>query len=169
MFFAGCMLSILVYGCAGKPSPATPGFVPDSFVVPERYEANRLIFRPLVAADAEADYEAVMESRVRLRALFEGVWPADDFTVQQNEADLLVHEAAAANRQAFTYSILSADDEQVLGCLYVYPGQKTGAEVLFWIRETAYQRGIQPLVLSTIQHWIDEEWPFRDVTYLGEG
>lgn len=154
-------------GCAGPALYQASRFVPDDFLIPVRMESEAFVFRPLVVSDAEADYEAVMESRERLRRLFGGEWPADSFSLAQNKADLLLHEQAAAQRKAFTYTILSAGDLDVLGCLYIYPGEETDAEVLFWVRDSAYDTGVQPLVYAQVKHWMKSSWPFQSVKYVG--
>ena len=158
-----CSLSL---GCSGKIPDRSPMFVPESFDVPEGLHADLFYLRPLSIEDAEADYEAVMESKVRLRKIFGGDWPADDFTLEQNKVDLEHHMSAHRDRSAFTYTIISLEDARILGCLYIFPGEKTGANVLFWVRESAVEEGLEPVVRDTIQRWISEVWPFHEVEIM---
>jgi len=68
------------------------GFYPASVPVPQEKRTSRLYLRPLWAADVELDYEAVMSSAEMLRRWSESDWPADDFTLVHNLADLQRHE-----------------------------------------------------------------------------
>ena len=163
------LLAIATFsGCLhGKAKPENQ-LVPDDFRIPEEGIAERIIFRPLRVEDAEEDYEAVMESRVRLRALFGGNWPADDFTLEQNRADLKAHQEAAEERLAFTYKIVSRQGGGILGCLYIYPSEDVDAEILFWVRDSAFDEGMQKEVLATIKQWVTQDWPFNKVSYIGD-
>jgi hypothetical protein len=55
-------------------------FYPASVPVPVEKRTDRLLLRPLLAAHAELDYDAVMCSRVMLRQWSCSPWPPDDFT-----------------------------------------------------------------------------------------
>ena len=54
--------------------------------------ADEFILRPITAADARFDCEAVMDSREYLRQWEQSTWPEDDFTVADNQSDLVDHE-----------------------------------------------------------------------------
>ena len=142
-------------------------FVPDSFHVPQGMQAERFRLRKLTSADAAADYEAVMESKIRLRRTFGDEWPSDEFTIQENQAELAEHERAFADRLAFTYTVVSLDDSRVLGCVYIFPDQEADAQVLFWLRDSAVSAGLQPALESALESWLGDAWPFAHVNYVG--
>ena len=48
-------------------------------------------------------------------------WPSADFTRAQNLADLVRHEREHRERMAFTYTVVSRDQSQCLGCVYMRP------------------------------------------------
>jgi len=157
-FFQGCISSR-----AHQENP----FVPDDFQVPLRKVTDALEFRALTVADAEADYEAVMETRKRLRLVFGGEWPGDDFTLEENKSDLVEHERAFKQRAAFTYTMASLNSNDLLGCVYLVPGTDTDAQVIYWVRETAYKQGLESVFLMHLKTWIESEWPFKTVAYVG--
>ena len=68
-------------------------FYPDHFTVPTGLRTDELLLRTLRASDVELDYEAVMASREMLHLRSGGRWPREDFTLEENLADLQQHEA----------------------------------------------------------------------------
>ena len=58
-------------------------------VLPERLVNDEFVLRPVTVDDAEADHAAVMDAQTQLRLWSQSDWPADDFTVEENRADLL--------------------------------------------------------------------------------
>lgn len=173
---AGIMIKALVLllsavylqGCISAKTKHAAPFVPDDFQVPSRLVTDVFEFRVLTVADAEADYEAVMETRERLRSIFGGEWPADNFTLEENKADLLAHEDAFKQRAAFTYTIASLSSNELLGCIYIVPGADTDAQVIYWVRESAYKQGLEPMMLMHLKNWLESTWPFQTITYVGD-
>ena len=117
------------------------------FEVPELLEASEFRLRMLQASDAEADYEAVMESQERLRAGSPNGWPRPGFTLEENRADLVRHEAEFLARDAFAYTMVTSKDDQVLGCLYINPSEEADADVYMWVRESRREELIGPAAL----------------------
>ncbi len=58
-------------------------------VLLERLGSDEFVLRPVTVDDAEADHAAVMDAQTQLRLWSQSDWPADDFTVEENRADLL--------------------------------------------------------------------------------
>jgi hypothetical protein len=137
-----------------------------------------LVLRPLLASDAELDYDAVMESREFLRKWEQSTWPEDDFTVQANRDDLLKAERRHANGDAFTYTVMNLDQTECLGCVYVLPpdarmftdAQVTAigadqwsdcdATVFFWVRASRLPEGLDRTLLDSLITWLEREWSF---------
>ena len=67
-------------------------FYPEIASIPERLMTDEVLVRPLRATDAEADFEALMSSQEMLREWDQSDWPSDDFTLEENRADLAEHE-----------------------------------------------------------------------------
>ncbi|MEZ6095407.1 MAG: hypothetical protein R3C03_14455 [Pirellulaceae bacterium] len=66
--------ALITFGSSGcSETVGTVAFVPTGFDVPQEMEAETFHLYPLKVSDAEADYEAVMESRQDLRAIRRGL------------------------------------------------------------------------------------------------
>lgn len=96
-------------------------FVPSEFNVPAGMQTEHLTLRMLAPDVTQLDYDALMESRVRLRLWSDSSWPADDFTLAENQKDLEEHEREFHAREAFAYTVLRHDDSVCEGCVYVTP------------------------------------------------
>jgi RimJ/RimL family protein N-acetyltransferase len=146
-----------------------PPFVPPDFHVPPVLETERFRLRMLSVDDVEQDYEAVMESRERLRATSGGPWPWEGFTLEENLRDLERHQREFLNRQAFAYTVVALDESRVLGCVYINPPRRTDAdaEVYMWVRQSEYDRGLDPVLFQAVREWMAAAWPFADVAYPG--
>ena len=137
-------------------------------MIPTEHGNEVLRLKVLSAAVAEHDYEAVMETRFRLRASSHHGWPRDGFTLDENIADLDRHEREFDNREAFAYTVVSPDESRVLGCIYVNPDDKNhDAVVRLWVRDS--ERALFGFLLTTVQAWIEDIWPFSTVRYENIG
>lgn len=160
----------------------TNQFVPSDFKIPNLLETNHFRLRMLSVYDVEKDYEAVIESREILHTMFGGPWPKPGFTLEENFDDLERHQQEFLDRKAFAYTVVSLDETQVLGCLYINPPQKysqipefveywkkngSDAIVYMWVRQTEYEKGLDSRLFHTVKDWINTEWPFKKVGYPG--
>jgi hypothetical protein len=143
-------------------------FVPVDFEVPAGLETEQFRLRMLTVHDVDKDYEAVMETRERLSA-FSGYWPREGFTIEENLADLQRHQREHLERIQFTYTVVAPDESRVLGCLYIQPDKKgtADARVYMWVRESEYQKGLDPVLFETVKDWLGSDWPFKMVVYPG--
>lgn len=89
--------------------------------VPAELRVAEFVLRPLCAADAERDFEAVMANQVALRQDNGNQWPRPDFTVAENRTHLQGHEADFQLHRGFTYTVLDPGESRCLGCVYIYP------------------------------------------------
>lgn len=135
--------------------------VPDDFTVPVLLETDRFRLRPLVISDVVKDYDAMM-SRVE---------PDLTLTIEQNLADLGWHQVEFSRRTSFTFTVMNFDESQCLGCVYIYPPRESeagfDARVHFWVRKSEWERGLDPILFSTVKQWIAEQWPWKQVTFPG--
>jgi hypothetical protein len=152
--------------------------------VPRELRTDEFILRPIVVADTERDYAAVMETREPLRLWRQSTWPEDDFTVEANRADLVDLEERHAAHRAFTYTVLSPDGTTCLGCVYVFPTTATflasstvtsvdedswadvDAVVFFWVRLPQMATGMDERLLSALRAWFREEWKLEKTVYV---
>jgi hypothetical protein len=120
----------------------------------------------LSVEDVEKDYEAVMETQDRFHAMGFS-WPREGFTIQENLADLQTHQREFLAREAFAYTVVSLDESRVLGCVYINPVESSGidASVRMWVRQSEFDKGLDPILFEEVQKWISSEWPFTNVIY----
>lgn len=141
-----------------------PLVLPD-FEVPRSFAGPGFHLEPLGPGHNERDHEAWMSSIDHIRAT-PGMdlreWPAP-MTLEENMSDMEMHAAEFEDRVGFTYSILDGDD--VIGCVYIYPGKARGvdAHVRSWVRASRAEMDV--VVWRSLSRWLAEEWPFRTIDY----
>ncbi len=150
-------------------------FYPASAPVPQEKRTSRVYLRPLRATDVELDYEAVMSSAEMLRHWGQGHWPADDFTLAENLADLQQHEQEHVERKAFTFTVLDPQGTRCLGCVYIVPLRPEeiplcqdaayAADVRFWVRKSELTSALDRHLLATLRDWFQAEWAFDCVVF----
>ena len=148
------------------------------FEIPEGLRTDGFVLRPITAADAELDYEAVMESREYLRFWEQSTWPEDDFTVAANREDLEMLERRHADGLAFTYTVLDPAGTECLGCAYLMAPNAGSfvksniipvgelrwddfeAMIYFWVRKSQLATETDRALLDALRAWIAQEWGF---------
>jgi hypothetical protein len=136
------------------------------FSIPSTLETDRVSLRMLRLSDAEADYEAVMESQRRLRAGSPNGWPREGFTLAENRTDLTRHESEFDARIAFAYTVLNPVRDKVLGCLYINPSQTADADVYMWTRDSVHRTGLTTHLFDAVDGWLKSCWPFDNLNYV---
>ena len=144
--------------------------VPADFDVPQLLETARMRLRPLSINHAVKDYDAVMTSEERLRNVYDpgGEWPRG-LTLEQNIIELGWHQTEFQLRTSFAYTVLSPDETEVLGCMYIYPTRKQGydVEVTMWVRQSREAEGLDLHLFEAVEAWIGDCWPFTNPAYPG--
>jgi hypothetical protein len=78
-----------------------------------------------------------MGSQERLWSVFGDAWgwPAATMTREQDRDDLARHEAEIAAHQSFNYALLDDAETALLGCVYIDPPERAGAdaEISWWV------------------------------------
>ena len=127
--------------------------------------------RPITAADADLDYPAVMGSQPRLWSIFGQAWgwPPASMTFQQDVEDLARHEAEIAAHQSFNYALFDDAETALLGCVYIDPPEKQGAdaEISWWVTDAVASTGLERAVDALVPRWIAAAWPFTRPRYVG--
>ena len=145
--------------------------VPEDFIVPQRLETPEFLLRPLMIGDVVKDYDAVMSSVEHLQGVFgpNSTWPRPDLSFEQDLIDLAWHHKEFQLRTSFTYSVLSPDGVQVLGCVYVMPPTRDDrdADVYHWVRTSERAGGLDEHLAQRLAQWLAEAWPFERVAYPG--
>ncbi|MEJ2011497.1 MAG: hypothetical protein P8X64_04650 [Anaerolineales bacterium] len=124
-----------------------------------------------------------MDSREMLRRWSQTSWPADDFTLEGNLADLDRHQREHEAGEAFTYTIVNPAGDRCLGCIYVNPltteliesgicnkhaapGPVTAASIRFWVRSSLLDSDLELELLQALRKWFAQEWRLDCVIFL---
>lgn len=146
-------------------------FIPVGFKIPEKLENEHFLIRMLTVNDLIKDYEAVMTSIEHLRGVFgpDSTWPSKDLTLEQDLIDLGWHQKEFQKRSSFAYTVMTPDEYQCMGCIYIYPSQNKNydAEVYLWVRKSALANGMDTVLFENVKHWLKENWPFSMVAFPG--
>ena len=147
--------------------------------MPTGLTTERFVLRPIVADDAADDHAAVMETRELLRLWEQSSWPADDFTVEANRADLVGLEQRHAEHRAYTFTVRDPEDSACLGCVYLFPttaaflakstvtplGVDAWDDVdvvaYFWVRLSQLEAGLDAALLDAVRAWLRDDWGFE--------
>ncbi|WP_329128966.1 N-acetyltransferase [Streptomyces sp. NBC_01476] len=150
---------------SGNGMPVGGTFVPADFEVPDGFIKGKFRLVPLGPEHNERDYRAWTTSMEHIRRTpgFEKYsWPTS-MTIDENMGDLVQHAADFRTRAGFTYSVMSEDDD-VIGCVYIYPAGRPGhAVVRSWVRKD-YAHLDAPLY-HVIDTWLRRTWPFAGFSY----
>ena len=163
------MLRIALFGLAcllAVPASGEP-LVPADFDVPEVLETDRVRLRMLTVNDVVRDYDAVVSSTDHLQATFSsGSWPIG-LTLEQNLIDLGWHQKEFQQRTSFAYTVVSLDEDRVLGCVYINPFKIGGYDAIarMWVRTDMLDAGLDQHLYEIVKKWLAEEWPFDKVAY----
>lgn len=128
---------------------------------------ERFWLEPLGLEHNEADYRAWTSSMEHIHATpgFESKrWP-HQMTLEENAGDLRQHADHFLRRLGFAYTVRSCVDDDVIGCVYIYPSRDatTDASVRSWVRASHAELDVD--LRRTVAGWLDAEWPFRSVDY----
>lgn len=147
--------------------------VPAEFAVPPSVQLAGVSLLPLRLDHLVADFEAVIESRERLRGLFaaDDTWP-DGLTLYQNAVDLGWHEKEFQRRSSFAWGLWDehhrpGEDAHYLGTAYLYPdpGGEFDALAFHWIRSEPTLPDIASDFSGAWRGWIETRWPFEQVRF----
>ena len=142
------------------------GFTGDGFIV-----------RPLLPSDVVLDHEAVMSSREFLHDWEQDPpYPPEDFSVEDNLDDLEQMDSRHRSGARYTYTVMNAPETQVLGCVYLVPGDdpmyrsaevtshdgtdlsSVDATVSFWVRVSTWEEGFERRLLAAVLDWLRDDW-----------
>jgi len=94
-------------------------------------------------------------------------------SADENRRDLERHARDFAERRGFTYTVLSHDAADVIGCVYIYPQRSQGsdrlllreghADVKSWVR--ADRADLDRVLCDAVRTWLVRDWPFTSFDY----
>jgi hypothetical protein len=128
--------------------------------------------RPIRVSDIDLDYPAVMGSQPRLFSIFGPAWgwPDPTTTRQEDLNELARHADEMVERKSYNFAMFDRDETALLGCLYVDPPEKVGAdaEISWWVVDEEVGGALDEVLHDAIPAWIASEWPFTSPRYIGE-
>jgi hypothetical protein len=149
-------------------------FVPEDFTPPEGLHTDAFVLEPLGAQHNERDHAAWMSSIAHIHAspgfdddpTNDDRWPVP-MTLAENLADLHGHADDFRDRRGFTYTVLDPGNDDVIGCVYIYPEQERelAAVVRSWVRVSHADR--DEALRAAVRTWLGDDWPFASVRYQG--
>ena len=127
--------------------------------------------RPIHADDTELDMPAVMGSRERLWSIYGEAWgwPPATMTAEQDREDLQRHWDEVQAHESFNYALFDDAETELLGCVYIDPADKPGADadISWWVRDEHVGSEVEAAVAELVPRWIAEQWPFQAPRYVG--
>jgi RimJ/RimL family protein N-acetyltransferase len=154
-------------------------FYPAPRPVPAELVTPVCIARPLTATDAALDHAAYSASPDTIRIHSGGRWPIADFSVADNREMATQHEQEHRDRRNFTFLLLTRNQAESLGCVYLLPlvpflqrAQVAAAEVArfspttalvtFWLRQDTDGTGFVDEIVPALITWLSTAWRFDD-------
>jgi RimJ/RimL family protein N-acetyltransferase len=151
-----------------EPRPWLPG----SFEHPVRADLpTGHHLRPIRASDVDLDMSAVMGSQPRLWRIFGKAWgwPPATMTHEQDRQDLARHEAEIARHESFNYALFDEAESELLGCVYIDPPEKLGAdaEISWWVVDRLVGSDVEAALTDFVPTWIATAWPLDSPRHVG--
>ena len=142
-------------------------FVPDDFDPPRRLATDRFVLEPLGPEHNERDYAAWTSSMDHIRTtpgFDDWDWP-HEMPIEANLGDLERHARDFTDRTGFTFTVLDPADDDVIGCLYLYPAKDDVHDVSArsWVRASHAELDV-PL-WEAVTAWLASDWPWQNPRY----
>lgn len=163
---AGCVTN------ENLPTPTERPWLPEDFEPPTRVALGPWHhLRPIRASDVDLDMHAVMGSQERLWSIYGAAWgwPPATMTLEQDREDLAHHEDEMRRRASYNYALFDTGETELLGCVYLDPPEKVGAdaEVSWWVVDWALGGPLEAALDTFVPGWVEETWPFTAPRYVG--
>ncbi len=149
----------------------SPAFLPIDFEPPRSLVTDAFRLEPLGPAHNEPDRAAWMSSIEHIRSTPgypDGRWPPlDGMTLEENLRDLQRHADDFTKRVGFTFTVLDPSDDDVIGCVYLYPSASPDWDVTVqsWVR--AGRSSLDGPLAEAVAGWIAADWPWDRVDRCG--
>ncbi len=154
------------------PNPSTTGWLPADWAHPTRVDLpTGHHLRPIRAEDVDLDMRAVMGSQERLWSIYGTAWgwPPPTMTAEQDREDLARHAAEMETHTSFNYALFDAGETELLGCVYIDPAEKAGADadISWWVVDWAVGTALEEALDAFVPAWIAADWPLERPRYVG--
>ncbi|MEO8906727.1 MAG: GNAT family N-acetyltransferase [Microbacteriaceae bacterium] len=158
-----------------EPTESAPAFAP---WLPEDWQHPACValptghhLRPIGPEDTALDMAAVMGSRERLWSIYGEAWgwPPATMTPEQDREDLQRHADETRRHESFNYALFDADETELIGCVYIDPPERAGADadISWWVRDEHVGSVVESALDELVPAWIEADWPLRSPRYVG--
>src|SRR6476660_264231 len=141
--------------------------VPEDFDPPTRLTTDQFVLEPLGPQHNDSDLAAWTSSIEHIRSTPgypDGRWPPlDGMTLEENLSDLRRHADDFTRGAGFTFTVLDPDDDDVIGCVYLYPTTSADWDVTVqsWVR--ADRADLDVPLADAVAGWLATDWPWERV------
>ncbi|MGH1488119.1 MAG: GNAT family N-acetyltransferase [Acidimicrobiales bacterium] len=150
-------------------------WLPENFVAPARIElsgpAGSHHLRPIHPDDTDLDMVAVMGSQERLWSIYGEAWgwPTTTMTAEADREDLARHADEMTRNESFNFALFDEDETALLGCLYIDPPERVGAdaEISWWVIDDLVGSDVETALEEFVPQWIADVWPLSAPRYVG--
>jgi hypothetical protein len=89
-------------------------------------------------------------------------------THEQDREDLARHEREIEAHESFNYALFDEGETELLGCVYIDPPEKAGAdaEVSWWVVDRLVGSEVEKALDELVPRWLGQDWPFRSPRYV---
>lgn len=123
-----------------------------------------------------AYFEAHQSSAAMLRESLGWDWPGSKASAERNLDTMQFHYQQHEDGEAFSYVLLSPEDKELVGAVFVAPVQTRpdlpgfepdnySAEVTFWFNEAGQNHAAASDLMGDLLQWLDDEWELRSVLF----
>jgi hypothetical protein len=90
-------------------------------------------------------------------------------THEMDREDLQHHADEMETHESFNYALFDADETALLGCVYIDPTDKPGADadISWWVVDECVGTDLEAALDELVPRWIREEWPLQRPRYVG--
>ncbi|MFA9565947.1 MAG: GNAT family N-acetyltransferase, partial [Acidimicrobiales bacterium] len=96
-------------------------------------------------------------------------WPTTTMTAEADREDLARHAQEIEDHESFNYALFDRDETALLGCVYIDPPEKPGAdaEISWWVIDSLVGSELEAALDASVPAWIGRDWPLEDPRYVG--
>ncbi len=152
-----------------RPVMTSDEFVPVGFEPPTSLATDWFHLEPLGPQHNRADRAAWMSSIEHIRSTPgypDNTWPPpwpplSGMTLEENLNELHRHVNDFTNNTGFTFTVLDPSDNDVIGCVYLYPSasEEWDVTVQSWVRSDRAE--LDQVLADVVARWLTTDWPWK--------
>jgi hypothetical protein len=93
--------------------------------------------------------------------------PEADLTFDEDRVEPARHEHEIRDHVSFNYAVLHHDETRLLGCVYIDPATRVGADadVSWWVVARA-DADLEAELATFVPEWLASAWPFAQPRFV---